>query len=172
MAPLPLLLVDPEQIAQALGNLLKNSIEAMPEGGMLKVKTYFTPNGSQQTDLGADGSSSNRHIPKTINGTVSLEIQDTGHGMSEETMANLFVPYYTTKSETDSRGLGMPIVRRIVTEHDAEINFHSTESVGTTVCIHFPYNQGTRSEEFASAVEDLTLHKDLSPERKLKPANT
>lgn len=198
LTQLPLLLVDPEQITQALGNLLKNSIEAMPDGGTLKVKTYFTPDGSQQSaagsrsehvmteeddnnrrtpsssqqaDLGADGSSSNRHVPKAesqkpkaINGTVSLEIQDTGHGMSEETMANLFVPYYTTKSETDSRGLGMPIVRRIVTEHDAEINFQSTEGVGTTVRIYFPCNQSAHSEEFALAAEALTPRADLIPD--------
>ena len=57
--------------------------------------------------------------------------------MSDETMANLFVPYYTTKSETDGRGLGIPIVRQIVAEHGAEIDFQSTEGVGTTVCIRF-----------------------------------
>ena len=168
--PLPLLLVDPEQITQALGNLLKNSIEAMPDGGTLKIKTYFTPDTSQ-TNLSTTSRKPHDEEQAEIvkenmdtQGTVSLEIQDTGHGMSEETMANLFVPYYTTKVETDGRGLGMPIVRRIVTEHGAEINFQSTEGVGTTVRIHFPHNQGTRSEELASAAEDLTPHTDLVPE--------
>ena len=141
LTPIPQLLVDPEQITQALGNLLKNAIEAMPEGGLLKVKTYFTPNG-----------------------TVSLEIQDTGHGMSEETMTNLFVPYYTTKSEANGRGLGMPIVRRIVTEHGAEIDFQSTEGKGTTVRIHFHQNQDARSEEFVSETEELTSHTSLVTE--------
>ena len=170
LAPLPLLLVDPEQITQALGNLLKNSIEAMPDGGTLKVKTYFTPDTSQtnsSTTLRKPHDEEQAEIEKEdmgTQGTVSLEIQDTGHGMSEETMANLFVPYYTTKSETDGRGLGMPIVRRIVTEHGAEINFQSTEGVGTIVCIHFPHNQDTRSEELLSVTEDLTLHTDLVPE--------
>lgn len=173
--PLPLLLVDPEQITQALGNLLKNAIEAMPEGGLLQVKTHFTPNGSpsehvvteendnnrytpssgQRENLVASEDDSNRHAPKVINGTVSLEIQDMGSGMSEETMANLFVPYYTTKSEANGRGLGVPIVRRIVTEHGADIDFQSTEGEGTTVRIHFPTHQGTRSEEFTSATEEF-----------------
>ena len=168
--PLPLLLVDPEQITQALGNLLKNSIEAMPDGGTLKIKTYFTPD-TPQTNSGTASREPHDEEQAEIEkedmdtqGTVSLEIQDTGHGMSEETMANLFVPYYTTKAETDGRGLGMPIVRRIVTEHGAEINFQSTEGVGTTVRIYFPHNQGTPSEEFASAAEDLTPHTDLVPE--------
>ena len=169
---LPLLLVDPEQITQALGNLLKNAVEAMPEGGLLQVKTHFTPNGSPsehvvteeddnnrytpvgarsprpQENLVASEDVSNRHAPKVVNGTVSLEIQDTGYGMSEETMANLFVPYYTTKSEANGRGLGVPIVRRIVIEHGADIDFQSTEGEGTTVRIHFPTHQGTRSEAF------------------------
>ena len=191
LAPLPLLLVDPEQITQALGNLLKNAIEAMPEGGLLQVKTYFTPNSSQlehvvageddsnrhtpsssqQEELVADESDGNRQaptadcrLPTAINGTVSLEIQDTGHGMSEETKANLFVPYYTTKSETNGRGLGVPIVRRIVTEHGAEIDFQSTEGVGTTVRIHFPHDQWTHSEEFTSAAEELIPHTSLVTE--------
>lgn len=184
LAPLPLLLVDPEQITQALGNLLKNAIEAMPEGGLLEVKTYFTPNGSQsehamagendnnrhtlsssqQKNLVIDENDSNHHAPKIIDGTVSMEIQDTGHGMSQETMANLFVPYYTTKSEANGRGLGVPIVRRIVTEHGADIDFQSNEGEGTTVRIHFPYNQETRSEAFTAATGELIPHTDLITE--------
>ena len=170
LAPLPLLLVDPEQITQALGNLLKNSIEAMPDGGSLQVKTYFTPNGGQEAGMeeGKDGGPTlptfqpSNQMPKTErSGTVSLEIQDTGHGMSEETKANLFVPYYTTKSETKGRGLGVPIVRRIVTEHGAEIDFQSTEGVGTTVRIHFPHNPRTHAEELTSAAEKINTTHEL-----------
>ena len=171
LAPLPRLLVDPEHIAQALGNLLKNAIEAMPEGGLLKVKTYFTPDAPQTHTNAASGESRDDEKQgerdqkdMDTHGTVSLEIQDTGHGMSQETIANLFVPYYTTKSETNGRGLGVPIVRRIVTEHGAEIDFQSTEGVGTTVRIHFPHNQGTRSEEFTSAAEELIPHTRLVTE--------
>ena len=171
LAPLPRLLVDPEHIAQALGNLLKNAIEAMPEGGLLKVKTYFTPSAPQTHTNAASGESHDdeeqgeRDQKDTdTHGTVSLEIQDTGHGMSQETIANLFVPYYTTKSEANGRGIGVPIVRRIVTEHGAEIDFQSTEGVGTTVRIHFPHNQGTRSEEFTSAAEELIPHTRLVTE--------
>ena len=172
LTPLPQLYVDPEQVTQALGNLLKNAIEAMPEGGFLTVKTYFTPNGSQEPvsvgnrseQVVADEDDDSRQAPKAINGTVSLEIQDTGHGMSKETMTNLFVPYYTTKSEANGRGLGMPIVRRIVTEHGAEIDFQSTEGEGTTVRIHFHQNRDTRSEEFVSGAEELTSHTSLVTE--------
>ena len=158
LASLPQLSLDPEQIAQALGNLFKNAIEAMPDGGRLKVKTYFTPNGGQSEQVAAKENDNNHHIPdaenrepKAIKGTVSLEIQDTGRGMSEETMLNLFVPYYTTKVETNGTGLGMPIVKRIVTEHSAEMDCQSAENVGTTVRIRFPYNPSAPSEDLTAA---------------------
>ena len=164
LALLPRLLVDPEQIAQALGNLLKNAIEAMPEGGLLKVRTYFTPSAASGESHDDEKQGERDQKDMDTHGTVSLEIQDTGHGMSQETIANLFVPYYTTKSEANGRGIGVPIVRRIVTEHGAEIDFQSTEGVGTTVRIHFPHNQGTRSEEFTSAAEGLIPHTRLVTE--------
>ena len=92
-----------------------------------------------------------------IQGTVSLEVQDTGGGMSEETIANLFVPYYTTKSETNGTGLGMPIVKRIVTEHGAEMDCQSTENVGTTVRIRFFYDPSAPPEELAAESEEFKL---------------
>lgn len=158
----PKLLLDPEQIAQALGNLLKNAIEAMPDGGTLKVITYFTssiPYGNSK-DIQNNAEENRRTDPK---GVVSLEIQDTGCGMSNETLANVFVPYYTTKSDTDGTGLGIPIVRRIVEEHGAEIEFESTEAVGTTVRIHFPYNPNERAEELALGPEGLIPLTGLTP---------
>ena len=166
-APLPQLFLDSEQIAQALGNLFKNAIEAMPDGGMLRVKTYFTPS-APRADLSGDfpstvtnGDSSVSQDGKEqrdgeVRGTVSLEIQDTGHGMSEETMANLFVPYYTTKSDMNGTGLGMPIVQRIVTEHGAEMDCQSTENVGTTVRIHFLYDPTVPPQELTGESEALT----------------
>ena len=155
---IPKLSLDPEQIAQALGNLLKNAIEAMPDGGTLTVKTGFVPEslpGAQEDPLNNGNSEDGAEINPEIPGTVLLEIQDTGHGMSDETMENLFVPYYTTKSETGGTGLGVPIVRRIVAEHAAEINFESTEGIGTTVRTHFPYNRGEQSEKVAMVPHDL-----------------
>ena len=194
LGSLPQLSLDPEQIAQALGNLFKNAIEAMPDGGMLKVKTYFTPS-FPRANLNEDSPSAVPRTPfamgwlrlsgrdsgepadstgqrdeekrdRDVHGTVSLKIQDTGRGMSEETMANLFVPYYTTKSERSGTGLGMPIVRRIVTEHDADMDCQSTEDVGTTVHIRFPYGPSIhpgsppttgKGEELAAGTEELTL---------------
>ena len=176
---LPKLFVDSEQIARALGNLLKNAIEAMPDGGMIKVKTAFTPSTPQQNSNGGPGEPQDREteggkekIDMDAPGTVTLEIQDTGHGMSDETMANIFVPYYTTKSEMNGTGLGMPIVGRIVAEHGAKIDFQSAQGVGTTVCIHFPCNQDVHSEELASEVEELMPLPSLVPKLETEDQGT
>ncbi len=181
LTPLPQLSIDSEQIAQALGNLFKNAIEAMPDGGMLKVKTYFTPGSARANSNGdlllpvtdgnpstsLEGNESEEEKDWDVQGTVSLEIQDTGRGMSEETMANLFVPYYTTKSETNGTGLGMPIVKRIVTEHGAEMDCQSTENVGTTVRIRFHYDPSAPPEEVAAEPEELkteTIEQLIDPQ--------
>ena len=111
LAPnLPSLSLDSEQITQAVGNLIKNAIEAMSDGGTLSVST------------------------QPINDKkVRIKIQDTGVGMSPETLSQIFEPYYTTK-ETGT-GLGMAIVQRIITDHDGEISIQTEEGVGTTVSI-------------------------------------
>ena len=112
---LPQLSLDQEQMERAVGNIVKNGIEAMAEGGTLTIQTFTTA---------------------TENGrNIVLEVQDTGCGMSEETQQKLFTPDYTTKSY--GTGLGMAIVRRILTVHGGEIAVESKEDVGTTIRITF-----------------------------------
>jgi signal transduction histidine kinase len=116
-AELPPLSVDSEQVSQALGNLIKNAIEAMPDGGTLRISTELIDDKK-----------------------VQIKIQDTGAGMSPETLEKLFTPYYTTKAT--GTGLGMAIVQRIITDHDGEISVESEEGVGTTFWIVLP-SEGT-----------------------------
>ena len=67
-------------------------------------------------------------------GKIQIKIQDTGIGMSPETLAQIFEPYHTTKDT--GTGLGMAIVQRIITDHDGEIFVETDEEgVGTTVSI-------------------------------------
>lgn len=111
LAPdLPPLSLDSEQITQALGNLIKNAIEAMPDGGTLNVSTQLVNEEK-----------------------IRIKIQDTGTGMSPETLAQIFEPYYTTKDT--GTGLGMAIVQRIINDHDGKIFVETEESIGTTVSI-------------------------------------
>ena len=107
---LPPFSLDSEQITQALGNLIKNAIEAMPDGGTLNVSTQLVDEEK-----------------------IRIAVQDTGIGMSPETLAQIFAPYYTTKAA--GTGLGMAIVQRIIIDHDGEIFVESEEGIGTTVWI-------------------------------------
>ena len=109
---LPRISIDPEQIAQVLQNLIKNAVEAMPDGGTLRIST-------QPMDGGG----------------VAVEVQDTGLGMSSETQQEVFTPYYTTKDT--GTGLGMAIVQRIITDHGGKISVTSEEGVGTLIRLEF-----------------------------------
>ncbi len=130
LSPLPELSLDRAQMERATGNIVKNAIEAMPEGGTLTLRTITAVSENSRN--------------------ISLEIQDTGHGMSEETQKKLFIPDYTTKSY--GTGLGMAIVRRIITVHGGNIAVESDENVGTTIRISF--NEDT----YLTDTEPVTYH--------------
>lgn len=115
LSTLPQLSLDREQMERAVGNIVKNAIEAMPDSGTLTLNTFTTENENSRN--------------------IALEIQDTGYGMSEETQQKLFTPDYTTKAY--GTGLGMAIVRRIITVHGGEIAVESEKNVGTTIRISF-----------------------------------
>ena len=134
LSSIPPLLLDQEQMERAIGNLVKNAIEAMPNGGVLTLRTFATPISEKITDGRTEEANE-----------TYIEIKDTGHGMSKETLKNLFNPDFTTKA--DGTGLGMPIVRRIITVHDGEIDVKSQENLGTTVRITFKNSSYLTGEE-------------------------
>ena len=110
---LPLLSLDPNQIRQALFNLIKNAYQAVPASeGEISIAT-----------------TANEH-------EVLVRIGDSGEGMPPEVLGSLFEPYATTK--TSGTGLGLLIVRRILREHGGEIEIVSEEGEGTTIILHFP----------------------------------
>jgi signal transduction histidine kinase len=109
--------IDPQQIKQAVVNLIANATEAMEKGGTLTVRTY----------PGADGRE------------AVMEIGDTGPGISPESMHNLFNPYYTTKVR--GTGLGLPITHRIIQAHKGNIVFHNKETGGAVFSIRLPVPQ-------------------------------
>jgi PAS domain S-box-containing protein len=112
---LPPFCYDERYIKQALLNLIKNAIAAMPEGGTLTIKTEST--GSE----------------------IHIYIDDTGIGISEENISKIFEPYFTTK-ETGS-GLGLTLVFKIIKEHRGEISVKSKEGEGSSFMITLPIPQ-------------------------------
>ena len=106
---------DPDQLRRALGNLVLNALDAMPEGGTLLVRT----------------------VPH--DGGLRLEISDSGHGLTEEECQRLFTPYYTTKQH--GTGLGLAIVQSVVSDHHGKISVSSAAGRGTTFTIDLPLTQ-------------------------------
>jgi signal transduction histidine kinase len=110
---LPLALADPELLKTCFLNLMINAVDAMPEGGLLSVT------------LRRDGS-----------GWISVEVGDSGRGMSAEEVGAAFEPYFSTK-ET-GLGLGLALTRKIVEDHRGSIELESTTGRGTTVRVRLP----------------------------------
>ena len=95
------MLADPIQLQQVFLNLLFNAIEAMPDGGVLGIKSFYVQNANTKT----------------------IEISDTGQGIDKDIINEVFKPFFTTKSK--GSGLGLAITRRIVEDHDGVISVTS-----------------------------------------------
>lgn len=108
----PALLIDPGQIKQVFFNLIKNAMEAMPDGGRLSIVL----------------------APGDV--FVRIEFQDNGVGIAEDELGRIFEPYRTTKKK--GTGLGLMIVQRIVRDHGGQIEVSSKPGEGTRFGILLP----------------------------------
>ena len=109
---LPTILLDEQSLQAALVNLVKNALEAMPDGGQLVVRTRTTRNG------------------------VALDLIDTGCGMDERTALQMFAAFYSTKS--GGSGLGLPTAKKIIEAHGGRIGVQSELGRGTQFTLEFP----------------------------------
>jgi len=120
---LPEITADPGQLNQVLVNLVVNSVQAMPEGGRLTVQTLS----------GGDH--------------VSLIVEDTGVGMNEEVMKQIFIPFFTTKDVDQGTGLGLAVVHGIVASHDGSIKVESQVDRGTRFEVQLPLKTSQEATE-------------------------
>jgi two-component system sensor histidine kinase HydH len=111
---MPALMIDAQQIKQAVINILKNAMEAMENGGTLTIRT----------------------CPADEKGEAAIEFGDTGPGISSKAMHNIFNPYYTTKPR--GTGLGLPITNRIVKAHGGRVELRNKDSGGAVFTIKLP----------------------------------
>ena len=119
---LPDIMGSQTEIRDALTNLVFNAADAMPEGGVLTLRTRSGPS----TELpGGEGPSA-----------VHVEVSDTGIGMDEETRRRCLEPFYTTKGERGT-GLGLAMVYGMIQRHSADLQIESTQGKGTTVRLSF-----------------------------------
>lgn len=104
------------QLQQCFLNLVFNAIEAMPEGGQLRITSKLDK----------------------INKSVRIEIQDTGYGIPKESLDHIFDPFFSTKGLGEGTGLGLSIVYGVVKNHKGKIKIDSTLGKGTSFVLTFP----------------------------------
>ena len=112
---LPILRIDEKYFKQALMNIVKKAITAMPDGGILRVST------------------------RRRGDDAILRITDNGVGMNEEVLSKIFEPYFTTRDF--GSGIGLTMVYKVVKEHMGDISVHSRPGTGTTFTITLPVPQ-------------------------------
>jgi two-component system sensor histidine kinase PilS (NtrC family) len=104
--------VDAQQFRQVLWNLCLNALEAMPEGGELRIAAEI------------------------VGDRLEVSVTDSGEGIGANDLAHVFEPFFSTKPE--GTGLGLALVHRIVQEHGGEIDVRSSPGLGTTFTLSLP----------------------------------
>lgn len=141
LADIPPLHVDRGQIAQVLGNLLKNASEAFDGveragGRYVRVITHFSPERSE----------------------VTVSVMDNGEGISPEQQNNVFSPFFTSKAQ--GTGLGLTFSRQVVEAHGGEISFDSALQQGTKFTIRFPVLLSEQRERDIAPIQQLLTGKE------------
>ncbi len=116
-ADLPLVLASSMQMQQVVLNLLLNAVDAMPQGGVLRVSTGYAP----------------------LTDEVTLSVVDSGQGIAPELLSRVFDPFFTTREE--GSGLGLPICQNIVRHYGGRLTLASTPGEGTRAQVRLPLGQ-------------------------------
>ena len=120
---------DEDQLKQVFLNLVRNALEAMPEGGTLELMTRIHSNYTVKSDKHPNSRQA-----------ILVEIRDSGAGIDTENLNNIFTPFHTTKSK--GSGLGLPLSLKIVENHKGKMNVQSETGKGTRVQVFLPVEQG------------------------------
>ena len=158
--------VDPDQLEQVLMNLAVNARDAMPDGGVLCIGTTSTT---------FDDAFVHAHPGAKTGAYVSVSVSDTGDGMDDDTAAQVFEPFYTTKTPSRGTGLGLATVYGIVEQCGGYITLETAPGHGATFTVSFPQvdvpadaapksrliTGPVRGSETVVLVEDEDLLRDL-----------
>ena len=120
---------DRGQVEQMIMNLVVNAVDAMPDGGKLKIATE---------NIKFDEAYVRSHPAAKLGKYVMLSVSDTGSGIDLETQARVFEPFFTTKEEGKGTGLGLAMVYGAVEQAGGIIELDSEVDVGTTFRIYLP----------------------------------
>lgn len=136
---IPDVMMDPDQMQQVFLNLMINAVQAMPDGGKLKITTS-----NSEKEKAEDNK-----IIELLPGekAVMIKFEDTGIGVEDDILDSIFDPFFTKKSK--GTGLGLAISRRIVQEHGGEITVKSEVGKGSIFTIYLPVIQMSESESIS-----------------------
>jgi PAS domain S-box-containing protein len=121
---LPTIQADRQQLRQVFLNLMTNASDAMTAGGSITLRATTSAGGEK----------------------VHLEFEDTGGGVSPESLQKIWDPFFTTKPEGKGTGLGLAICKRVVEEHHGSITIESEEGNGTRVTLNLPTTNSGSNE--------------------------
>ncbi len=162
---LPPIRIDPSQLEQVIVNLAVNARDAMPDGGRLSIATRSGSPGDLPGEV---------RLGRPDGKIVTIEVADTGCGMSHDILQKIFEPFFTTKAR--GTGLGLSTVFGIVKQSGGEISVESRKGTGTTFRIFFPalaaeYEQESRTSlapaRVAGHSELILVVEDEAPLRNL-----
>ena len=117
---LPSIVAVKKSLQEVFFNLIRNAAQAMDERGKITIRT------------------------RENYGKLIVEIEDTGHGIPEDKMGQIFNPFYTTKEPGKGTGLGLFIVRQVVEKNKGRISVKSKVNEGTTFTLEFPVGVKTK----------------------------
>ncbi len=121
---------------QVIHHLITNAVEAMPNGGVLTIRTYSTNGAEYQINAGFEFLPLRSAGHQVKGPSVVIEISDTGHGIAPDDLPKIFEPFYTTRVK--AAGLGLAITYSIVEQHRGDLSVSSIEGQGTTVRVRLP----------------------------------
>jgi CheY-like chemotaxis protein len=132
---LPLVMGNPAELRDVLTNLIFNAVDAMPQGGIITIRTTSHSSQPGQTQ-------------------VRLEVQDSGIGMDENTRRRCLEPFFTTKGERGT-GLGLAMVYGAAQRHKATLEIESTPGDGTLVRLEFAATQEKLAQARRARMPDI-----------------
>jgi len=133
---LPPIEVDPDRVVQVMINLLKNSAEAVAEGGKVSVRGYIYDGGDQEVILEKERD------------MVCIEINDDGDGIEQEDRQRIFEPFFSRKK--GGTGLGLYVSHSIIQHHQGRITINSIPGNGTTFRVYLPISMPRKGGELES----------------------
>lgn len=129
--------IDADQIREVLVNLVKNAVQALPDGGELAISTANVQIGEEYAA---------EHAGAHCGWYVMLSVTDSGVGMDEQTRARVFEPFFTTRDRATTTGLGLATVQGSVAQHEGWITVESALGKGSVFKIYLPGVEERRAD--------------------------